>query len=244
MGLAHDGVPRRLRCLLHCAFDLDADSWHAARKGGWRALHSTDRRQPLPTFRQARAATRLRTLAAHSRYVRHIQSAGDGSTNADGAGNPMMARNRPHPGRYFGIGIYQNKREVNIGTLWRGAYQLGAAFIYTIGKRYQPQPADTARAWQHIPLFRYESVEQMIAAAAYDCPLIGIEEGGVSLTSFEHPVRANYLLGAEDGGLPQSVLDRCHHVITIPSVRSASYNVAQAGTIVMYDRLSKEESRE
>jgi len=28
---------------------------------------------------------------------------------------------------YFGIGIYQGKTESNVGTLWRSAYQLGAA---------------------------------------------------------------------------------------------------------------------
>ena len=34
---------------------------------------------------------------------------------------------------YFEIGVYHPKKEVNIGTLWRTAYQLGASVIFTIG---------------------------------------------------------------------------------------------------------------
>lgn len=34
---------------------------------------------------------------------------------------------------YFAIGIYHPKTEMNMGTLWRSAYQLGASYIFTIG---------------------------------------------------------------------------------------------------------------
>ncbi len=49
-----------------------------------------------------------------------------------------LAENRD----YFGIGIYQAKHFDNVGVLWRGAYQLGAAFIFTVGKRYRPHASD------------------------------------------------------------------------------------------------------
>ena len=51
---------------------------------------------------------------------------------------------------------------------------------------------------------------------------------------------AVYLLGAEDAGLPSCVLQECHSVVSLPSERYASYNVASAGAIVMYDRVAKE----
>jgi tRNA G18 (ribose-2'-O)-methylase SpoU len=66
--------------------------------------------------------------------------------------------------------------------------------------------------------------------------------GGEPLPGFEHPDRVVYLLGAEDSGLPKRVLAHCHAVVSIPAVRRASYNVAQAGTIVMYDRFVKREA--
>ncbi|MEZ4868122.1 MAG: RNA methyltransferase [Caldilineaceae bacterium] len=140
---------------------------------------------------------------------------------------------------YFGIGVYQIKRGANVGMLWRSAYQLGAAFLFTIGTRYKPQADDVFKSWREIPLFRYDTFAQMQGAAAYSCQLVGIEMGGVPLPDFVHPERAIYLLGAEDGGLPKEIQTHCHQVVSLPAVRLASYNVAVAGTLVMYDRMVK-----
>ena len=53
--------------------------------------------------------------------------------------------------------------------------------------------------------------------------------------------RAVYVLGSEDNGLPSSVLRACAHVVELPAEvgRAASFNVAVAGAVVMYDRLVK-----
>eukprot|EP00966_Prymnesium_polylepis_P085538 1980378-Prymnesium_polylepis.1 len=64
--------------------------------------------------------------------------------------------------------------------------------------------------------------------------------GGTPLDEFEHPDRAVYLLGAEDTGLPKSVVHACHQHVALPAERYESYNVAMAGSIVMYDRIAKE----
>lgn len=150
-----------------------------------------------------------------------------------------MTRKRLSRGQdYFGIGIYHAKTEANIGTLWRGAYQLGASYIFTVGQRYRRQPSDTYKTWKHIPLFAFADVQQLLDAI-YDTPIIGVEMGGVSLPDFQHPQRCVYLLGAEDRGLPPSIANLCHRVVSIPSIRADSYNVAQAGTIIMYDRMVK-----
>jgi tRNA G18 (ribose-2'-O)-methylase SpoU len=138
---------------------------------------------------------------------------------------------------FFEIGIYHGKTEHNIGTLWRSAYQLGAAGIFTIGRRYDKQASDTYKAYRHIPLRNYADFDAFNAARPFDCPLVGIEMGGQSIGPWPHPQRAIYLLGAEDHGLPPDILARCQHVVSLPSVREASFNVAVAGSIVMYDRL-------
>ena len=67
--------------------------------------------------------------------------------------------------------------------------------------------------------------------------------GGTPLAEFEHPHNAVYILGSEDAGLPPSILSACHEVVSIPSERYSSYNVASAGSIVLYDRLAKKERR-
>lgn len=140
---------------------------------------------------------------------------------------------------YFGIGVFNLKNGVNLGTLWRSAYQLGAAFIFTVGQRYKKQSSDTPCTWRHIPLHAYLTFEEFAASAPLDAKWVGIEMGGAELSSFAHPERAIYILGAEDSGLPQAIIDRCYACVSIPAIRVESYNVSVAGSIVMYDRLVK-----
>ena len=140
---------------------------------------------------------------------------------------------------YFEIGVYNPRNSANIGTLWRSAFQLGAAGIFTIGRPYRRQTSDTAEALFHIPLRHFASFDEFLAARPVGALLVGIEMGGMPLAQFQHPERAIYLLGAEDSGLPASVQAACNCVVSIETVRSQSYNLAVAGSIVMYDRLAK-----
>ena len=140
---------------------------------------------------------------------------------------------------YFGIGVMNSKTEVNIGTLMRSAYQMGAAFVFTIGRRYKPQSSDTCNTWKHIPLHHYADWQDFIDHAPRDCPVIGIEMCGEDIREFAHPERCIYLLGAEDYGLQPDVMERCHGLVSLPCVRTQSYNVAVAGSLIMFDRLVK-----
>lgn len=140
---------------------------------------------------------------------------------------------------YFEIGICHGKTPMNVGTLWRSAYQMGAAGIFTIGKRYPKQSSDTLQSYRHIPLREFQTIDEFLAAVPYDCPIVGVEMGGKELRSFAHPQRALYLLGAEDNGLSKDVVARCHRLVSLPSIRTNSYNVAVAGSLVMYDRMIK-----
>lgn len=139
---------------------------------------------------------------------------------------------------YFGIVVYHPKHETNIGTLWRSAWLYDAAFLGTIGRRYQKQSTDTPGTASQIPLVHYADLDDLVEHLPFSCLLVGVEmvERATSLTNFLHPQQAVYLLGAEDHGLPQEMVDRCHRVVQIPSARGWSMNVATAGSIVMYDR--------
>lgn len=137
---------------------------------------------------------------------------------------------------YFEIGVYHPKREVNVGTLWRSALQLGASGIFVIGPRYHKQHSDTLGATAHIPFRHFWTFSDFMAARPVGAELIAVEMGGIPLRGFRHPPRAVYLLGAEDHGLPKSVLDHCQAVVTVESVCFESYNVAVAGSIVMWHR--------
>ncbi len=137
---------------------------------------------------------------------------------------------------YFEIGIYHGKNSHNLGTLWRSALQLGAAGIFVIGPRYKVQTSDTLKTYRHIPLRQFDDFDCFLKSRPFDCQLVCVEIGGIPLKDFKHPKRVTYLLGSEDMGLPTEVLEKAQAVISLESVNTASYNVAVAGSIIMYHR--------
>jgi len=52
---------------------------------------------------------------------------------------------------YYGVGVVGGKNANNLGTLWRSAFQLDAAFLFTVGGRYRAQATDTVNAASHGP---------------------------------------------------------------------------------------------
>ena len=145
-------------------------------------------------------------------------------------------------GGFFGIGVWHAKTSHNIGTLWRSANSFGASWIFAIGARYRMQSSDTLQTPKRIPLYHYQTFEQFYANMPYDCMLTGVELGdrSMDIKTFSHPQRCVYLLGSEDAGLPESILEKCHTIIRLPG--EPCLNVAVAGSIVMYDRMLERNS--
>lgn len=140
---------------------------------------------------------------------------------------------------YCGIGMYAPKTETNLGTLWRSAYCLGADFIFTIGNRYKKQCSDTTKSWRHIPYWRFKNIVDFHNHIPYDCQLVCIEltDKAKELKLFIHPERSIYLLGPEDGNIPNGILEQAQHIVRFES--KYCLNVASAGTVVLYDRQVK-----
>jgi len=140
---------------------------------------------------------------------------------------------------YFGIGCLNMKTSMNYGSLFRTAQIFEADFIFLIGCRFKTQATDTMKSWRHIPTFTYTSFEDFNSHRPHDCKLIGIEmvSHAVPLKDFKHPKQACYLLGAEDNGLTKEAITKCQSLVYLPGERSL--NVAVAGSIVLYDRISK-----
>lgn len=141
---------------------------------------------------------------------------------------------------FFGIGIYNFRIGINVGTLWRSAYNFGADFLFTIGDEpYKEQRSDKTKTGRNIPIFHFTDIEKMKACLPSQTPLIGIEQTKNSrpINEFFHPKRAIYILGSENIGLSQEVLAKCNAVIHIETV--VCINVAIAGSIVLFDRQQK-----
>lgn len=122
---------------------------------------------------------------------------------------------------FFEIGVFHGKSEENVGTLLRSAWQLGAAGVFTIGRRYSRQGSDTTNTTTRLPVRHHATFDEYVAALPFGCPIVAVEMGSHR--------------SVWDGGyaLPPEVLRRCHHHVSLPP----SFNVAVAGSIVMFDRL-------
>ncbi|HAT70751.1 MULTISPECIES: RNA methyltransferase [Croceibacter] len=137
---------------------------------------------------------------------------------------------------FFGIGILNGKTPENLGVLWRTAQNLGASFIFTVGKRYAHQASDTHNSVKSMPYYHYKDFNDFFDHLPKGVRIVGVEktETAIQLEDFEHPRRCVYLLGAEDHGLTREAIDRSHFLIQFKS--EFSLNVAVAGSIVLYDR--------
>jgi tRNA G18 (ribose-2'-O)-methylase SpoU len=144
----------------------------------------------------------------------------------------------PTPRGYFAIGAERTSKALNLGNLMRSAHGFGASFTFTIGATYKALEAraDTSKGQDHLPHYNWDSLDGM--QLPLRCQLVGIELTGdaIDLPSFRHPTRAAYVLGPERGSLSEPLLAQCDFVIKIPT--KFCVNVANAGAIVMYDRVA------
>lgn len=139
---------------------------------------------------------------------------------------------------YFGIGVEGISKAFNVGNLFRTAHAFGASFVFMIDAHFRAKEAksDTSRALGHVPLYDWDTPQDMILPKG--CELVAIEllDEAVELPSFRHPLNAAYVLGRERGNVSDSLLERADHVIRIPT--KFCLNVGIAGAIVMYDRVT------
>lgn len=137
---------------------------------------------------------------------------------------------------FAAIGLVQPKWESNVGGVFRAASCYNADLICIEGKRFERQAPDTTKAWRHIPTLRADSVLDLIP---YDCIPVAVElvDGAIPLPSFNHPQRAIYIFGPEDGCIPSRVLDKCPMKVIVPTTRCM--NLAATVNVVLYDRMVK-----
>jgi tRNA(Leu) C34 or U34 (ribose-2'-O)-methylase TrmL len=62
-------------------------------------------------------------------------------------------------------------------------------------------------------------------------------EDSIALPKFTHPKSAFYIFGAEDQTLGRDILDRCKHVVMVPT--AYCMNLAATVNVVLYDRMAK-----
>ena len=139
---------------------------------------------------------------------------------------------------FFGVGVEGISKEMNVGNLFRTAHAFGASFVFTVAAAYSRRgggKADTSDTLAHVPFYEFQTPDQLMLPAG--CKLVGVEllDDSVELPSFHHPPQAAYVMGPERGELSPEMIERCDHILKIPT--KFCVNVGIAGAIVMYDRI-------
>lgn len=118
-----------------------------------------------------------------------------------------------------------------------GCYQVDAVF-YT-GARFERAAkfsTDTKGACSQISLTGVTTLtESLPNNMAVVC--VELVEGATPLPEFQHPERAIYIFGPEDGTISQDLVDKADSVVYISTI--GCMNLAATVNVILYDRLAK-----
>ena len=138
---------------------------------------------------------------------------------------------------YSVIALHKPIKEINIGHALRSAGCFNANMVVISETKYQGTMVDTQKMHKHIPLMEVENFKEVIP---YDCTPVAVEcmDEGIPLHEYQHPERAFYIFGPENGSLDDSILSYCKDIVTIPAFHCL--NLGACTYIVLYDRYTKQ----
>ena len=138
------------------------------------------------------------------------------------------------------IGLHNPKSPSNVSAVLRAARSFGAAEVFYTGSRYdRAKPFhQNAQKWDDsLPLTPVADLCAVAQGQAVRRVAIELVIGATPLMAYPHYHHALYLFGAEDGSLPQTLVDACDDVVYIPTI--GCLNLAMTVNIVLYDRAAK-----
>lgn len=139
--------------------------------------------------------------------------------------------------QHVSLCLLNPKSPQNMGSILRAAGCYGVQDVFYTGSRYAKAKVfstDTKNAALNIPVtnidFPDPSADRVMVA-------VELVEGAQPLPHFSHPANAYYIFGPEDGSIEQGILDRCQHIVYIPT--KGCMNLAATVNVLLYDRLAK-----
>lgn len=137
------------------------------------------------------------------------------------------------------IALCNPKSAENVGGIMRAAGCYGASKVLFSGQRFKRAAKfqmDTQSVTSHIPLL---AKDDLFADLEQDTQVVCVEFAvdAIALPLFQHPLKARYIFGPEDGSLSQAVVDRADHVVYIPT--HGCMNLAATVNVLLYDRMAK-----
>jgi len=137
------------------------------------------------------------------------------------------------------VGLVNPKSPTNVGAVMRAAGCFGVDAVFYTGERYVRAAqfnTDTQAVSERIPL---TGVDDLLQAVPDNTKIVCVElvEGAIPLQQYQHPERAFYIFGPEDGNMRQKIIDSADAVVYVPTV--GCLNLAATVNVVLYDRIAK-----
>jgi tRNA(Leu) C34 or U34 (ribose-2'-O)-methylase TrmL len=142
------------------------------------------------------------------------------------------------------VALVDPKFPHNVGAAVRAASCYGVRQVWFSGSRvrldgeggrFRLPREERMRGYREVEI---RHAEYFFDAFADAVPVaVELRRNAESLISFEHPERALYVFGPEDGSLDRAVLAQCHRFVVIPTRHCT--NLSAAVYTVLYDRHAK-----
>jgi tRNA(Leu) C34 or U34 (ribose-2'-O)-methylase TrmL len=147
-------------------------------------------------------------------------------------------------GRSPAVALVNPKFPHNVGAAVRAASCYGVPQVWFTGDRVQLAGERRMRLPREERMRGYQEVELRHCDNLFDAydssvtPVaVELRRNTESLIEFEHPERALYVFGPEDGSLDRAVLGLCHRFVVIPTRHCT--NLSAAVYTILYDRHAK-----
>lgn len=156
----------------------------------------------------------------------------------------FVGKNAPKIGLNPAIALVNPKFTRNVGAILRLASCYGIKQVWASGNRINEDPSigkrlpreERMRGYQEVDLIQYDRFLDMFSSDIIPVA-IEVRENAEPLYTFEHPEKAVYVFGPEDGSIPKTYLQHCHRFVVIPTRHCL--NLATAVATVLHDRAYK-----
>jgi tRNA(Leu) C34 or U34 (ribose-2'-O)-methylase TrmL len=164
-----------------------------------------------------------------------------------GLNDPLQLEEANRPQKRKGVApsviLISPKYPHNVGNAIRACSCWGMKQLWWTGDRVTFEAAKGERLPQEERMKGYRHVELFNDQRPFDqfddaTPVaVELRPGSEMLHHFEHPEKAVYVFGPEDGSIPKPILHLCHRFVVLPTHHCL--NLASAVNCVLYDRRAK-----